>query len=386
MLDKLTKAFGLLRQDFNALRGDVQRLEKVRPIVKHGKDGVSPDPEAIVNAVLEKIPTPRDGVSPDIAAVAQEAAKLVPAPKDGRDAIAPTVRDVADVVLANIEKPKDGISPDIAVVAQEAAKLIPAPKDGVSPSAEAIAEKVPRAKPGPPGKDGKDGVSVTDVQLKNNNLFVFLNGIRKNVGKIELPKQKLAFTPGGGGGRGGSSKSIDPELLKNLERIRPIYADMVISGGQSHTFALTASADPALVPPSTPQPVGPGPYDGWVQVTGFAQTIAKGITVENSSFIVNNDGVWDLSSAWFTFQHSQNSSTVAYAGVFEIEGQLFFDPVTIAGRLPNNNTPLTLTGGGIIPIPAGASFSVWMATDTTGTVTVPSAALSLHMLEDTSII
>lgn len=39
MLDKLTKAFSLLRQDFNALKGDVQRLEKVRPIVKHGKDG-----------------------------------------------------------------------------------------------------------------------------------------------------------------------------------------------------------------------------------------------------------------------------------------------------------------------------------------------------------
>jgi hypothetical protein len=55
MLAKLGQAFNLLRKEVNALRGDVQRVEKVRQVVKHGKDGVSPDPDEIVSAVLGKI-------------------------------------------------------------------------------------------------------------------------------------------------------------------------------------------------------------------------------------------------------------------------------------------------------------------------------------------
>ena len=104
MLTKLARAFSLLRQDLTALKGDVQRLEKVRQVVKNGVDGVSPDPEEIVSAVLERIPAPKDGVSPDPQAIAEAAAKLIPEAKPGRDAIAPTVRDIADVVLAKIEK------------------------------------------------------------------------------------------------------------------------------------------------------------------------------------------------------------------------------------------------------------------------------------------
>lgn len=239
MLDKLTKAFSLLRQDFNALKCDVQRLEKVRPIVKHGKDGVSPDADEIVSAVLEKIPTPKDGVSPNINDIAAEAVKLIPEPKPGRDAIAPTVRDVADVVLANIEKPKDGVSPDINVVAQEAAKLIPKPKDGVSPTPEAVAEKIPPPTPGKPGKDGKDGVSVTDVQLKNNDLFVFLDGVRKKAGRIELPKQKLAFSPNNGGGGRRSSVNQNTEALGWAD-----YADT--EHDINNQFAVAANTDTIL--------------------------------------------------------------------------------------------------------------------------------------------
>lgn len=204
MLTKLAKAFGLLRQDLTALKGDVQRLEKVRPIVKHGKDGVSPDPDEIISAVLERIPAPKDGVSPDPQAIAEAAAKLVPEAKPGRDAIPPTVRDVADVVLAQIKKPKDGVSPDPKAIAAEAAKLIPAPKDGVSPTPEAVAKKMPNPQRGKTGAPGKDGVSVTDVQLNDNELFVFLDGKKNSAGKIKLPAVTAPFRPGGEGDGGGA--------------------------------------------------------------------------------------------------------------------------------------------------------------------------------------
>ena len=205
MLTKLAKAFALLSQDYSALKGDVQRLEKVRPVVKHGKDGVSPDPEEIVSAVLERIPAPKDGVSPDPQAIAEAAAKLVPEAKPGRDAIPPTARDVADVVLAQIEKPKDGVSPDPKAIAAEAAKLIPAPKDGVSPTPESVAKKMPNPQRGKTGAPGKNGVSVTDVQLNDNELFVFLDGKKNSAGKIKLPAVTAPFRPGGEGGGGGAA-------------------------------------------------------------------------------------------------------------------------------------------------------------------------------------
>ena len=39
MLDKLLKAFGLLKKDVTALQDTVAKLEKVHPIVKEGKPG-----------------------------------------------------------------------------------------------------------------------------------------------------------------------------------------------------------------------------------------------------------------------------------------------------------------------------------------------------------
>lgn len=252
MLTKLARAFSLLRQDFNALKGDVQRLEKVRPVVKHGKDGVSPDPDEIISAVLEKIPTPKDGVSPDPQAIAEAAAKLVPEAKPGRDAVPPTVRDVADVVLAQIEKPKDGVSPDPKAIAAEAAKLIPAPKDGVSPTPEAVAKKMPNPQRGKTGAPGKDGVSVTDVQLNNNELFVFLDGKKNSAGKIKLPAASAPFQPGNMGGGGGARGPIDisgPEVLRGTSVVdqNPVAVDTPINitfgaaqGDQSDPVSLTA--------------------------------------------------------------------------------------------------------------------------------------------------
>lgn len=271
MLAKLARAFSLLRQDLTALKGDVQRLEKVRPVVQHGKDGVSPDPDEIVSAVLEKIPTPKDGVSPDPQAVAEAAAKLIPEPKPGRDAVPPSVRDVADVVLAKIEKPKDGVSPDPKAIAVEAAKLLPVPKDGVSPTAEEVAKKMPNPQRGKTGAPGKNGVSVTDVQLNNNELFVFLDGKKKKAGTIKVPAASAPFNPGnaGGGGsaRGQSAKPVFGEV-KYIEELRVVSdIDQNPVGTNS---PLTVTFGPAQGTPSDPIQVG---ADGVISVneTGLYQ-------------------------------------------------------------------------------------------------------------------
>ena len=231
MLTKLAKAFSLLRQEVTTLKGDVQRIEKVRPVVKHGKDGVSPDPDEIVSAVLEKIPTPKDGVSPDPHAVAEAAAKLIPEPKPGRDAVPPSVRDVADVVLAKIEKPKDGVSPDPKAIAEAAAKLLPVPKDGVSPTAEEVAKKMPNPQRGKTGARGKNGVSVTDVQLSNNELFVFLDGKKKKAGTVKVPAASTPFNPGNAGG-GGSARGAAREPVSGKSTVERLITAQSLDNQQ----------------------------------------------------------------------------------------------------------------------------------------------------------
>jgi hypothetical protein len=213
MLAKLAQAFKILREDFSSLKGDFQRLEKVRPIVTHGKDGLSPKIEDIVAAVLESMPAAIDGISPDPQAIAELAAKLIPEATPGRDAIPPTVRDVADVVLAQIKKPADGISPDPAIIAAQAAKLIKVPKDGVSPTPEAVARAMPTPQRGKTGAPGKNGVSITDVKLTNNELFVFLDGKKKSAGTVKLPAVTAPFRPGADSGGGGGARIVNPRPL-----------------------------------------------------------------------------------------------------------------------------------------------------------------------------
>jgi len=203
MIAKLVKAFTLLRKDFADLKINVDSIEKAKP----AKDGISPDINEIVAQVLSRIPPAKDGETPDINLIATEAAKLIPNAQPGRDGISPTVRDIADVVLANLEKPKDGISPDPKTIAAAAARLIPKPKNGTSPSAQEVAAVLPTPKRGLPGTKGKDGVSVTDVQLNNNELFVFLDGKKQSAGSIKVPM--VPFRPGGNdSGGGGGSKTI----------------------------------------------------------------------------------------------------------------------------------------------------------------------------------
>ena len=200
MIDKLARAFTKLLAEVKELRADVQNM----PTPKNGepgKPGVSPEPEAIAELVLAQLPEIKDGKpgkDADIEAVIKEVLAQIPTPKDGkpgRDAQPPLLADVAALVLAQIPKPKDGVSPDPKAVAIEAAKLVPKPKDGVSPDPKAVAALVPVPAP-KQGKPGKDGKSITDVRLERNILSVWIDGVKKRVGKIDPPAQP-AFAQGG---------------------------------------------------------------------------------------------------------------------------------------------------------------------------------------------
>lgn len=195
MLDKLTAAVKQLLTDNRDFSTRLERLEKVKPAVvngrdgKDGKDGVSPDIETIVAAVVNELPEPE---KIDTKAIVNDVLAQIPKPRDGRDAPAVNVSDVAAIVLAKIPTPKDGKDghngPDLETVVRRVKAQVKDGKPG---------ERGPK---GDKGEPGKDGVSVTDVQLKNNELFVWLDGVKRAVGKIKMPAVTAPFSPGNGGG------------------------------------------------------------------------------------------------------------------------------------------------------------------------------------------
>jgi hypothetical protein len=217
VLTKVWKAFSLLSEQVSTLKSDIERMQKIRQVVKHGIDGVSPDINNVVALVLESMPAPIDGVSPDPQTIAEIAAKLIPTPPPGRDAVSPSVNDVVELVLAKIKKPKDGSSPDPKLLAELIIGMVPKPKDGLSPSAEDVAKRMPTPQRGKTGAPGKDGVSITDVQLTNNELFVYLDGKKKKAGNIKLPAVTAPFRPGSDGNNGGGGSSSVPKKTKYYE-------------------------------------------------------------------------------------------------------------------------------------------------------------------------
>ena len=360
MLEKLARGFIALRDEVAAVRSAVDILgQRPAPVNgadgSDGVDGVSPDQDAIVAEVLSKISHPE---KIDESAIAADVLAKVPLPRDGRDAPIVSVSDVAAVVLAKIPAP-------------EAAER---GNDGATG---------PQGKQGPQGKKGdagSRGASVTSVELKNNELFVFIDGLRKKAGKIKLPVVSAPFDPGGGGGR--SDESSAPAAVQS------IYGGMAITQRDAgdpdpHTISAVAhpSGDDTMNPPASPVAVGPGPFGGYYFVDGMIpREPISGVVVAGGKIEILTPGDYVLPGGWATFRHSSNGATTTFALAIERGSQLIFSQTPIANSQANNNKPSTTSGSGIFSVLAGDKISVWVATDTTGTVTIGNAEIPLQKL------
>lgn len=73
----------------------------------------------------------------------------------------------------------------------------------------------PQGKTGPKGDKGDKGVSVTQIALENNMLFVWLDGVRRKIGNIKIPDTSV-FIPGGGGrGKPGKNGGVRHTVANN---------------------------------------------------------------------------------------------------------------------------------------------------------------------------
>jgi len=172
MLDKLAKAFPILRREVTNLSAEVERL-KVRPIIKDGKDGL-PGPSG-KNGV--------DGEPGEQGLRGEQGERG----RDGRD---------GSVGAAGAEGPRGQIG-------EQGERGLPGPRGPQGPKGdkgERGAQGEQGVK-GDTGEAGKDGASITRVDIQKGVLSVWIGGEKREVGKVGNGAQiPGAFTPNAGGG------------------------------------------------------------------------------------------------------------------------------------------------------------------------------------------
>lgn len=177
-------------------------------------------------------------------------------------------------------------------------------------------------------------------------------------------------------GQGGSQE---------FNRIRPVFATMAVTQDEANTIAVTGTGSDQLPPPAAPVTAGPGPFNGFYKVAGFSLERAKEITFASNELTLPSDGTYTVNIGWAAFRHSTNQSTVGFVLGIERAGQIIFSQRPTSSKVPNGGDLENIAGGGTLDALAGDKLSVWLASDNTGTVTVPNANLTVQMIEDTSI-
>ena len=188
--EKLVKAIGVLDRK-------VEKLKEARLL--HGRDG-EPGAAGVPGEQGAKGDDGRDGANGADG-------------RDGRDGISASAEDVAALVQSRIRIPEDGMTPDLA----EVAALVPAGQEGPTGPAGPQGNQGSPGPKGDKGDPGKDGASITGVEVRDNKLFVEIDGKRRSAGALKFSAPG-AFTPTLLGG-GSSIRPITPPALTGVQSV-----------------------------------------------------------------------------------------------------------------------------------------------------------------------
>lgn len=158
-------------------------------------------------------------------------------------------------------------------------------------------------------------------------------------------------------------------------QFKPQACNINITNNETNTYVVTGTGTDQLVPPT-----------GYVQIGGFS----LGSGTSNHDFVLNNgnelvlpdDGYYDI-DGWLNFRHSTNSSTAAVVFRFEDpQGGIVFSQRPTGENVPNNGRLGLITGGGSSQFTAGTKVTFWIASDNSGTITIPNSTVRVFKYAD----
>lgn len=160
------------------------------------------------------------------------------------------------------------------------------------------------------------------------------------------------------------------------------YITIAITQDESNPYALTGTGSDQLTPPVGAQAVGSASYAGYVKVANFSVERNVNATLDSGSdIVIPANGVYIAPIAWADFRHSVNGSTVGFIFAYERAGFYYFSQRPTSHRVPNGGQVANISGGGTINAQQGDKFSLWVASDTTGTVIVNNSNITMHILD-----
>lgn len=160
-------------------------------------------------------------------------------------------------------------------------------------------------------------------------------------------------------------------------QFKPQSCNINITNNEANTYAVTGTGTDQLVPPA-----------GYVQLGGF--TLGAGNTGHDfvlnagNELIVPDAGYYDI-DGWLNFRHTTINSTAAAVFGFDFPsnpGVIVYSPRPTGENVPNNGRLGIVSGGGSSQLEAGTKLTVWVASDNTGTLTVPNATLRIKKYTD----
>ena len=165
------------------------------------------------------------------------------------------------------------------------------------------------------------------------------------------------------------------------------YINIVRTQDDVNNITVVGTGDDQLWPPSplTPQPITGGVYEGYKKV-GYLDnnrsldiTLVDGIDTTGAlcpscDMVIPEDGVYRV-DGFTTFQHSANTSTVAFSFAVETPSGYIWSPRPVKHRVPNTEGHANMAGEGILPVTAGTKISLWVASDNSGTLALDTLSI-----------
>lgn len=219
--EKLKKLAVKLGTDVKTLFARVDQVERIRAVARDGRDGA-------IGAQGERGERGQPG---------ERGVQGIPG-RDGRDGLPGPKGD--SVTRVEVE-PGNRLAVWIGEIKTLAGQIVTL-KGDKGDKGDKGADGKPGAKgdkgtDGAPGSKGDKGTSITDIKLDGNNLFVWLDGVKKSAGQILFP----AVSVGGGGGSKGLLALLERSLPSNRRVINstgdwPPVADGVVPLPSAHYY------------------------------------------------------------------------------------------------------------------------------------------------------
>ena len=193
----------------------------------------------------------------------------------------------------------------------------------------------------------------------------------------------------------GSAEGTSKQMT--LEQLRAIIAPLNDFGSMGNTVADgTGNPNPAgvidvvmagnggddlLTPPTTPQPITGGDYNGYVKIAGLQEIDSSGAVSTVSGELVigaGGAGSYNTPHAYLEVSSSTNNNNVGFIFGIERAGFVHYSQRVTGARVVSSTDRVNISGGGNATLEVGDKLALWGCSEKAATVSILDANLGLQ--------